>query len=228
MYKTMMCFVVVAVPLLSLAAQRTPEPERFDYLVREDFFAGLRGDEAAFTRAMHLCEATLAKDPAHVEAMVWHGSGLLFLAGKAFTRGDLPQGEDLWRRGLEEMDNAVRRAPDNVSVLIPRGTTLLEVSRHLEGGQAKAMVKQAVDDYEKVLALQAPYFARIPAHARGELLWGLAEGWHRLGDATKARDYLKRIVSEAGASGRSTQAAAWLDKNAAPEHRSAPGCVGCH
>src|SRR4051794_18787746 len=48
--------------------------ERFDFLVREDFFAGLAGDREKFQRAMKLCEDTLAKNPKHADAMVWHGS----------------------------------------------------------------------------------------------------------------------------------------------------------
>lgn len=54
-----------------------PPPRRFDALVRADFFAGLAGDQVRFQKAMDLCERTLAKDPRHAEAMVWHGSGLL-------------------------------------------------------------------------------------------------------------------------------------------------------
>src|ERR1051326_6901329 len=49
---------------------------RFDFLVREDFFAGMAGNREAFNRAMKVCEDALAKNPKHAEAMVWHGSGL--------------------------------------------------------------------------------------------------------------------------------------------------------
>ena len=41
---------------------------RFDMQVREDFFAGFSGNQAAFERAMSLCERTLQKDPNHPEA----------------------------------------------------------------------------------------------------------------------------------------------------------------
>src|SRR5262245_15120454 len=42
--------------------------ERFDYLVREDYFAGLAGDQAALERAIKVCEEALAKNPKHAEA----------------------------------------------------------------------------------------------------------------------------------------------------------------
>jgi hypothetical protein len=50
------------------------KPERFDELVRDDFFSG---KPELFDRAMKLCEQTLAKNPARAQAMVWHGSGLI-------------------------------------------------------------------------------------------------------------------------------------------------------
>ena len=48
--------------------------DAFDYKVRADFFDGLRGDTAALDRAIKLCEDTLAREPDHAEAMVWHGA----------------------------------------------------------------------------------------------------------------------------------------------------------
>ena len=48
---------------------------RFDYQVRADFFAGFAGDEARLRKAMETCELVLADNPAHAEALVWHGSG---------------------------------------------------------------------------------------------------------------------------------------------------------
>src|ERR1700730_1467701 len=87
--------------------------ERFDYLVRADFFAGMAGDAAAMDRAMKVCEDALAKNPKHAEAMVWHGGGLVFKAGQAFRTGNVERGVPLWTSGLKEMADAVALAPDN-------------------------------------------------------------------------------------------------------------------
>jgi len=100
--------------------------ERFAFLVRADFFAGFAGDRAALERGMKVCEDTLAKNSNHAEALVWHGGGLVFIAGQAFQRADFRKGTDLWDRGLKEMDRAVELEPSNVIVLIPRGATLLK------------------------------------------------------------------------------------------------------
>src|SRR5262249_14745990 len=102
-------------------AVRAQAPQRFDLTVRTDFFAGFAGDAARLDKAMDACERALTENPRHAEALVWHGSGLLFRAGAAFQRGDSKTGFELWTKGMTEMDTAVEWAPDNVGVRIPRG-----------------------------------------------------------------------------------------------------------
>jgi len=201
--------------------------ERFDFLVREDFFAGFEGDQAAFERGMKTCEEVLAKTPKHAEALVWHGGGLVFRAGQQFQKGDLQKGLEIWSRGLKEMDEAVALEPENVGVRIPRGATLLVASRFAKPEtEAHRLLELAVGDYEKVLQLQTGYFARLSGHARGELLFGLAEGWQRLGSEAKARAYFQRLVDDAPGSARQKQAAAFLETGKLIS--STGSCVGCH
>src|SRR5687768_14710129 len=83
------------------------QPERFDEKVRADFFDGMRGDTAAMERAMKACDETLAKNPKHAEAMVWHGAGIISRARGAFAEGDRQRGIALYSQGLAEMDAAV-------------------------------------------------------------------------------------------------------------------------
>jgi hypothetical protein len=198
---------------------------RFDMAVRADFFAGFSGDMVRFDRAMALCESVLASEPDHAEALVWHGSGILFRAGQAFQAGDFQKGGELWGRGMAEMSRAVSLQPENVGVRIPRAATLTEASRQMPPAQAGPVLKLAVDDYEKVLALQAPYFDKLSDHARGELLFGLADGWARLGDQEKARGFFMRLTSSASSSGRVAYAKAWLDGT---PPANVGRCVGCH
>jgi tetratricopeptide (TPR) repeat protein len=208
-----------------VAQQKTEK--RFDYLVRGDFFAGLAGDDAALDRAMKICEETLAKNPKHAEAMVWHGGGLLFTSSKYFQKGDFQKGMELWNRGVKEMDEAVALEPNNVGVLIPRGATLIPASRFVRSpDESKALLQKGVNDYEKVLEIQKAYFTNLSGHARGELLFGLAEGWQRLGNAEKSRNYFQRIVNEAQGSERQKQAKAFLDTGTLPA--STQSCTGCH
>lgn len=204
----------------------SPSPARFDMDIRADFFAGISGDEAAFTRAMTRCEEILAQDPNHAEALVWHGSGLLSMGGMAFQTGDLQKGGELWGKGLGEMNQAVTLAPDNIAVRVPRGATLFEASRRMpDPKQSVGLLRIAVEDYEHALTLQQAFFAKLSDHAKGELLFGLADGWARLGDKEKATQYFTRLTADAAASGRSKYAKAWL---AGDPPKDAGRCVGCH
>src|ERR1700688_3961286 len=92
----------------------TAAAERFDLRVRTDFFAGFAGDQQALDRAMKLCEEELGRNPAHAEALVWHGSGVFYQSGQFFKAGDRAKGGEYWQRGLGEMENAVKIAPNNL------------------------------------------------------------------------------------------------------------------
>jgi tetratricopeptide (TPR) repeat protein len=222
-------FTITLIVALLTVPQAAPRPaaDRFDLLVRADFFAGIAGDEARLQKAMSLCERTLAENPRHAEALVWHGAGVLFSAGQAFQKGDMTLGGQRWERGLKEMSDAVSLEPQNVGVLIPRGATLLQASANVKGDGARALLETAVGDYEKVLELQAAYFATLGDHAKGELLFGLAEGYHRLGQHEKARAYFERILADAPASGQTAKAREWLATGAVPTSIGT-SCVGCH
>jgi tetratricopeptide (TPR) repeat protein len=223
------CAVALATTIGS--ATQAPQPgqgPRFDEIVRADFFAGIAGDAAALDRAMRLIEKALADDPRRADVLVWHGSGLVVRSGQAFEKGDFATGATLWERGLKEMNDAVALAPENVAVLIPRGAVLLEASRSLpDPVDAMTVLSTGVSDYEKVLQLQAPYFRYLSDHSRGELLFGLAEGLHRLGQRDRARVYFERLLSETKNSEYGKMADAWLKDPSGATARQR-GCVGCH
>jgi hypothetical protein len=224
---TLAAAYVVALATAAVTYTQTPAqaPARFDMAVRADFFAGFTGDLVRFERAMTLCETALASNPDHAEALVWHGAGALFRSGSHFQKGDMAKGGELWALGMAEMSRAVALDPNNVAVRIPRAATLLEASRQVPPGQAPALLKIVVDDYEKVLAIQEPRLDQLSDHARGELLFGLADGWARLGNQEKARLYFLRLTTSSAGSGRAAYAKAWLDgKPPADVGR----CVGCH
>src|SRR5262245_25743879 len=139
-------------PILDMpAAERAPSgpdaaaaPRRFDEIVRPDFFAGFRGDAARLQRGMKRCEEALAADPGNADALVWHGAGLMFLAGEAAARQDFQTAIERATRGREEMDRADRLAPDSLSVLLVRAVTLnASAPRIRDRAQGQAMQKSA-------------------------------------------------------------------------------------
>jgi tetratricopeptide (TPR) repeat protein len=221
-----MTWITAAALALGAAAQR-PAAQRFDMAVRGDFFAGYAGDEARLQKGMDACEKALADNPKHAEALVWHGSGLAFKAGMAFQKGDMKTGGELWQRGMAEMNTAVTLEPDNVGVRIPRGALLLAASQNMQPAMAKPLVETAIGDYEHVLELQASYFNTLGDHPKGELLFGLAEGYSRLGQPDKTRQYFERLVQDAPASGQAPRAKQWLADGTLPKVQGV-GCVGCH
>ena len=208
-------------------AHPQPAPPRFDYQVREDMFRGFfAGDKAAFARAMTLCEARLAENPDHAQALVWHGIGRLMQAGEALGAGDRDNAMALNQQAVTEMARAVALRPSDVAVLIPRGAALLGAAMRIQDiERARSYVETAVGDFEKAMALQQRQLAGMAVHPKGELLAGLAEGWSRLGDAQKAQFYLMRIIADLPDTPYAGAAKLRRDN---PNAMSPITCLGCH
>jgi tetratricopeptide (TPR) repeat protein len=204
----------------------TAVAQRFDMKVRNDFFAGFTGDKEALIRAMRNCEEALKEDAGNAQALVWHGAGLFFQSGQAFQTGDSQTGMDLYQRGLKEMETAVSMAPDDVGVRIPRGATLLTGTHQMPPQMARPLIEKGVGDYERTLDIQSDHWSTLGSHPRGELLFGLADGYSRLGDQAKAQTYFERIQKELPGTPYAKRAAIWLDTKSLPQSQT--GCIGCH
>lgn len=213
---------------LSAAAEAPPGRE-FEFTVRELVFRGLEGDVEALERAVELCDRALAENSGNAEALVWRGSASLMLSGVAYRAGNFAGGSSLWQTGLDEMARAVELAPSDVSVLIPRAAALLGAARAVPfPQQAHDLTRTAVGDYERVYELQKPYFGSMSEHARGELLLGLADAHHRLGQRDEAARYLREIRSDLAETPYADEAAAYLDGDAEAADREIRTCHGCH
>lgn len=199
-------------PVYAQTRNQTPD-DRFDEIVRDDFFAGMLGDKERLDRGMKFCEDILAKNPKHAEALVWHGGGLLTRAANAYRIGDNKAGDALWNLGLKEMNEAVAFEPDRIDVKIGRSATIIGLaqagwdSRDQEG---RALLESALLDYERVYEKQKPTFTEISDHSRGELLFGLACGWSILGENAKAKKYLELILKQCAGTQYETEARKWL------------------
>jgi hypothetical protein len=203
--------------------------DRFDMLVRDDFFAGMMGDTVRLERGMMVCEDVLAKNPKHAEALVWHGGGLIARGQRAYTAGDAALGDRLWSAGIDEMNKAVTFEPENMGVKIGRAATLIGLAQSgwdSSDNGSRALLKSAVLDYEKVLRWHGPLFDRVSDHSRGELLFGLASGWSILRDQKKTREYLSLILRKCKNTTYESEARRWLNKKrpVVVQH----DCTGCH
>lgn len=204
------------------------KPERFDNKVRDDFFSGFAGNAKALERAMTACESLLKKEPDHPEALVWHGCGVTFQAGQAFQKGDYPQGIALRQKGLSEMDRAVKLAPQDIAVRIPRATCLIPASRNVPAPeQQRALLQRAREDLEVVYRVQQPVLSKLSGHSRGELLMGLAEVYKRLGEKEQAKKILDEVTLTCASTPYADEANRWL-KPATTETKFQHTCIGCH
>lgn len=210
---------------LSLAAVAQ---QRFDFKVREDMFAGMDGDTAAFDRAMKLIADTLAAEPDHAQALVWRGNGRLFLAGHAFQRGAIDEGRALASQGVADMERAVALAPTEIAVRIPRAAGLMPFARGLRPfnrPEADRLTRVAMSDFEFAMQASTPQWSKLGEHNRGELLGALADGWLQLGDVAKANVYLDRMTNELPGTPYARNAEL---RRADPAARKPLTCLGCH
>jgi non-heme chloroperoxidase len=201
---------------------------RFDFKVREDMFAGMDGDRDSFDRAMKIIADTLTAEPDHAQALVWRGDGRLFLAGQAFQRGEIAEGRKLSNDGIADMMRAVKLAPDDLGVRIPRATGLAPFAngiRPYDRAAADRLTRVALEDFEFALKANAPRWDKLDAHDRGELLGALAENWLRLGDSAKAWPYLDRMTAELAGTPYAVNAAA---RRADATAKKPLTCLGCH
>lgn len=211
----------------SAGAQQS-KPQRFDYLVREDLFAGFRGDQVRFDKGMRTCEDALKDNPKNAPAMAWHAAGLLYASGQSFRKGNPQQGMELWDRALKESDAAADLEPTNPGVIIPRAASMMAAARFAPEELAKQLRQRVVVDYERTLESQKPYFQNLGEHPRGELLSGLAENYHWMGNAEKSREMLQRIEKELDGTVYQKNATAWLKNPPADPKAATLTCQGCH
>jgi hypothetical protein len=215
---------IAAVMILSAGALLSQD--RFDFKVRNYFFAGLAGDAASLQKGMTICETILAGDPKQPEALVWHGMGLITQSRKAFEKGDQQNGGALWQRGLDEMDQAEQLAPNDLGVRIVRGAVLLVASQYLSAEAAHPLIEKGLSDYEKAYSVQGPDLSHLSVHKSGELMIGMADAYARLGQTEKAQQWFERIQKDLPGTPYAKSAATWLDtKTLTPQQA---GCLSCH
>ncbi len=165
----------------------------------DDFVAGFAGDAEAMTRAMKASDAILARDPKNVEALAWNSAGKGAQSGEYFRNGDFKTGIKMWQESKAGLNQAVDAAPDNPTIRIVRGKSMLEVSLHdpnpFTSKQAAAL---AVTDLEHAIDVMGPYFEKASQDFRKEMFAWLFESASKSGDKDKAAKYKGLAGDKAG------------------------------
>jgi hypothetical protein len=99
---------------------------------------------------------------------------------------------------------------------------------HLPSGceERGPLIEMGLSDYARTYELQKSYFATIGTHPRGELLFGLAEGYGRIGDQEKASAFFDVIGRDLPNTVYVKRASLWSETKSLPVNQT--GCVGCH
>ena len=221
----MKIFTAAAVLTAVMSAQQ-PVAVRFDHQVRNDYFAGFNGDGEALQRALGKTGEVLATDPNHAEAMVWHGSGLFFQSGQAFQKGDQQAGMQLFGKGQAMMDKAVALAPNDIGVRVPRGAVLLQATLNMPEGIAKPLIEKGLSDYLQTYDMQKADLASVGTHPKGELFFGIADAYRRLGNEEKANEWFGMIAKTMPDTNYAKRADIFLTTKTLKAAQVR--CVGCH
>jgi tetratricopeptide (TPR) repeat protein len=215
-----------AVAFEKIVDDKPESDDRFDLVVREDIFAGFDGDGERLAKGMKKCEEILEKKKDHAEAMVWLGSGEVYLSGQAFRKGDFGNGMKLWQKGLDHMNKAAELEPENIGVLIPRAAVLMPASRNLPEPLKGQVLNSILKDFTRVYEQQKDMLGEIGEHPLGELRMGLADIHRSLGDLDKSREHLEALTKELPNTDYAKRAEEWLA--AKPNAKLAHNCIGCH
>ena len=165
----------------------------------DDFIAGFNGDGEALARAMHATDEILARDPGNVEALAWNSSAKGAMCGEAFSRGDFKKGMQLWNESRQGLNRAVELAPQNTTVRIVRGKSMLEASLHDPNPMSSLeSSKTAIEDLEAAVELMGEDFGKAPHGFRQELYSWLFQAASKAGDKERAEKYKKLAGEKAG------------------------------
>ena len=122
--------------------------------------------------------------------------------------------------------------PDNVGPMLVRGSIFINATRskHLPDDQRDLMLALGTYDYENVYKIQKQqgYFQYLSEHARGELLMGLADAWHRRGNMDRANRYFELVTKEVPDTDYAADAKAVMSGKFDLKKLASRTCKGCH
>jgi len=223
------------IPVLFLAvvlsAQTPPKGVPVSTWVREDMFAGfMANDMERFVAGMKKVDSILANEPQAIDAICWKGAGELWLATRAHETGRTSEFDPLYAKALATLDQCRKAA---------EGTPYMEAVFAINGGiwsvnadRVPAKLRREAwsnvkTNYLALQTFQQDSFDRLPTHMKGEVLAGLAQASHRLGETDEYQRRLQTVIDQLPGTPYASRAKRWQENPAAAANTSMT-CQTCH
>lgn len=161
--------------------------------VTDDFIRGFDGDNDAMDRAIRSARQRLEENPDNGSMLTWLGAAQGYRAGQAFQRGETADGIGLWMASNRNMNRGVELEPDNTTVRMVRGKSMLESSVHDPNpATSKAALETAMGDFEHIVDLHGDQIREFLSDGTRARVYGwLSQAYSRAGRAADAEKYHK-------------------------------------
>ncbi|MEQ8317862.1 MAG: hypothetical protein RIE77_01755 [Phycisphaerales bacterium] len=184
----------------------------FERAIFADFVDAAQGDADAKQRLVDACTQAIEVDSENAEAIAWRGAARMFDAGSASEAGDFMAAMRHTNEALADLDRARDLEPENPGVRVVTATTLLNLAAyHPIDRMAKGYAAKGVEDAIAALSKLYENWNEQPIDLKGQLMIGVAWGYDRMGETTKARDWFNRVIGAAPGTTWAEQAQAWID-----------------
>jgi hypothetical protein len=201
-------------------------------LVREDIFAGFRGDNIErLERAERNIEILLKERPdERGNLLAWKAGAATYRAVRAHEAG---QAEEFGRRYKEALDGfdaagkAVNPGASIVGVAAITGGTMAVFADRLPQKDRAAAWALAYDNYSKLWQQQGPGIEKLPVHHKGEVLSGLTQSAQRTGRTAEAAQYLDTMLTVLADTPYEAMAKQWKSDPASAATTNLT-CKNCH
>ncbi len=222
--------LVVLLSFMAMTGQERPRGISVYTWTREDLFAGLLAkDFQQLQVGMQKLDHILQQTPKNPDALAMKGFGLAVLAVKSHEEKDRAGFDRQYQEAVRLLDEAYATAPSNIGVLAVYGATMVMLGPRFPPELQRPSIEKGKVLYEKLYKLQETQIDKYPPHLKGEVLGGLADVEHLLGNTAQSRAYLTRIIESMPGTSYETRAKQWLSNP--PQKVTARNrmlCLTCH
>ena len=166
-------------------------------LVREDVFAGFRGDNMdRLARAERNIEILLKERPdQRANLLAWKGGTATYRAVRAHEAGQVDEYGRRYKEALDGFAEADTIGSGIAGVAAIIGGTMSVFADRLPAKDRAAAWALAYDNYSKLWQMQGSGIEKLPVHHKGEVLSGLAQSAQRTGRTEEVAQYLDKMLT---------------------------------